>query len=120
MSKVINLKYVDTFYFIYLVFHKIFMSLKSLYIDVYNYVFYLNKDKKHVMMRYPNILYYSLHLDVVTILLINGPNLLKFGNKGLCYFTSISMVTSIFQTFLVAPLSTSILQFRSLYHKTLF
>ena len=39
MYKVNNLKYVDEFYFIYLVFHKIFMSLKSLYIDVYNYVF---------------------------------------------------------------------------------
>ena len=72
------------------------------------------------MWRHPNILYSNLHLDIVPILLINGPNLMKFGNKGLCYFSSISMGTSVFQTSLVAPLFTSIMQFGSLYHKTIF
>ena len=35
----------------------------------------------------------NLHLNIVPILLINGPNLMKFGNKGLCYFPSILMGT---------------------------
>ena len=64
--------------------------------------------------------FHKISFNILPTALINGPNLLKSGNKDLCNFISIAMAMSMIHTFLVVSFPSPISWFMSVWHKTYF